>query len=143
MTPRNGPQLTYPKAARLRALAIVTTGLMCAGLTAACSDAEHWCAGPEATTPAAAHPGQTLQVPVANLRSACLDQAGAGSAAVSDTVTLQLVDGDTRMAVATATADVGTDAVVVTITVPKDASGTLDFVLDGDEVASLEVVPRP
>jgi hypothetical protein len=127
-----------------RVLATVAIGLMCVGVLSSCSDADHSCAGPEVTTPAAAHPGQTLQVPVANLRSSCLDQAGPGAAPASDTVTLQLVDGDTREAVATATADVGTDAaVVVKITVPKDASGTLEFVLDGDEVASLQVVPRP
>jgi hypothetical protein len=137
MKPRRGPDFTNRRALHLSVLVA-----MSAGLVSACSDAAHSCAGPEATTPVAAYAGQTLQIPIENLVEVCDDRGEGEDAPVSDTVTVELVDGASQTTVATATTEVNPDATaVVRITVPKEASGTLIFVLDGFTYSELRIDP--
>jgi len=113
-----------------------------AGLLAACSPAESACAGPAATIPSSAHPGQTIKVPLENLISDCYDQGEGLANPVADTVTVTLFDGATQETVATATAPVDADArAVVKLTVPTDASGSLVIVYDGVTMGAVTIVP--
>lgn len=141
---RTTARSTAGSTARGKALgAVLGVATMTAlGSLAGCGTEPVDCIAVSASVPTVAAPGEQVEVTLADVLPGC-NVHGSAARPGSDAVELKLVAVDTSQQIlATGTAAVtAAGTAVVTLTIPRDASGHVSVELDGVSLGTLKVTP--